>query len=56
MDAVNQDHARLRRWPSSGPDGVDVYFDNVGGDRLEAAPSAQPRRAACGMISPVQRH
>ncbi|MBG6106382.1 NADPH-dependent curcumin reductase CurA, partial [Micromonospora vinacea] len=36
------------------PDGVDVYFDNVGGDHLEAAISAMNlhgRAAICGMIS-----
>jgi NADPH-dependent curcumin reductase CurA len=36
------------------PEGIDVYFDNVGGDHLEAAlNSAKPfaRMALCGMIS-----
>ena len=36
------------------PDGIDVYFDNVGGDHLEAAISAlreHGRIAACGSIS-----
>ncbi len=36
------------------PDGIDVYFDNVGGEHLEAAiNSARPfaRFALCGMIS-----
>jgi hypothetical protein len=36
------------------PDGIDVYFDNVGGDHLEAALSAlrtNGRIAACGAIS-----
>jgi NADPH-dependent curcumin reductase CurA len=36
------------------PDGIDVYFDNVGGEHLEAAlMSARPfgRFALCGMIS-----
>ena len=36
------------------PDGIDVYFDNVGGDHLEAALSAlrtNGRIAACGSIS-----
>lgn len=36
------------------PDGIDVYFDNVGGDHLEAALGAMRtygRVAVCGMIS-----
>jgi NADPH-dependent curcumin reductase CurA len=36
------------------PDGIDVYFDNVGGDHLEAALTASrplARFALCGMIS-----
>ncbi|NIR38112.1 MAG: zinc-binding dehydrogenase, partial [Actinobacteria bacterium] len=36
------------------PDGVDVYFDNVGGDHLEAALWAMSdfaRIVACGSIS-----
>ncbi|MBM0276502.1 NADP-dependent oxidoreductase [Micromonospora tarensis] len=39
---------------TAAPDGVDVYFDNVGGDHLEAAISAMNRHgrvAICGMIS-----
>ncbi|MCB5907013.1 NADP-dependent oxidoreductase [Streptomyces pinistramenti] len=38
----------------AAPDGIDVYFDNVGGDHLEAAISAfnvHGRAAICGMIS-----
>lgn len=38
----------------AAPDGIDVYFDNVGGEHLEAAiGSLRPhgRVAACGMIS-----
>ncbi|TJZ55674.1 NADP-dependent oxidoreductase [Streptomyces piniterrae] len=38
----------------AAPDGIDVYFDNVGGDHLEAAISAlnvHGRVAVCGMIS-----
>lgn len=38
----------------AAPDGVDVYFDNVGGDHLEAAIGALReggRAAICGMIS-----
>ncbi|WP_329102410.1 NADP-dependent oxidoreductase [Micromonospora sp. NBC_01699] len=37
----------------AAPDGIDVYFDNVGGDHLEAALSAlrlHGRVAICGMI------
>ncbi|RAO02577.1 NADP-dependent oxidoreductase [Micromonospora noduli] len=39
---------------AAAPEGVDVYFDNVGGDHLEAAISAMNlhgRAAICGMIS-----
>ena len=39
---------------AAGPDGIDVYFDNVGGDHLEAAIGAMRRggRAAlCGAVS-----
>ncbi len=38
----------------AAPDGIDVYFDNVGGDHLEAALSALRRNgrvAMCGAIS-----
>jgi NADPH-dependent curcumin reductase CurA len=38
----------------AAPDGIDVYFDNVGGDHLEAAISAlnlHGRITVCGMIS-----
>lgn len=38
----------------AAPDGVDVYFENVGGEHLQAALSAMNhngRIAACGMIS-----
>ncbi|WP_089157369.1 NADP-dependent oxidoreductase, partial [Micromonospora sp. NBS 11-29] len=38
---------------AAAPDGVDVYFDNVGGDHLEAAIGAMNlhgRAAICGMI------
>jgi NADPH-dependent curcumin reductase CurA len=36
------------------PDGIDAYFDNVGGDHLDAAPACArnfARFALCGMIS-----
>ncbi|HEX7744644.1 MAG TPA: NADP-dependent oxidoreductase [Micromonosporaceae bacterium] len=39
---------------AAAPDGIDVYFDNVGGDHLEAAIAAMRlhgRAAICGMIS-----
>jgi len=38
----------------AAPEGIDVYFDNVGGDHLEAAIKAlrlRGRAAICGMIS-----
>jgi NADPH-dependent curcumin reductase CurA len=38
----------------AGPDGIDVYFDNVGGPQLEAAIGALRRRgriALCGAVS-----
>jgi len=38
----------------AAPEGIDVYFDNVGGDHLEAAIGAlrpSGRAAICGMIS-----
>ena len=44
-------HELLRE---AAPDGIDVYFDNVGGDHLEAALGALRRSgrvAICGMIS-----
>jgi NADPH-dependent curcumin reductase CurA len=39
---------------AAAPDGIDVYFDNVGGEHLEAAISCMRvhgRAALCGMIS-----
>ena len=39
---------------AAAPDGIDVYFDNVGGDHLEAAIACMRdhgRIAACGSIS-----
>ncbi|MBC9724136.1 NADP-dependent oxidoreductase [Streptomyces sp. TRM68367] len=44
-------HEQLRE---AAPDGIDVYFDNVGGEHLEAAISAlnlRGRAVICGMIS-----
>lgn len=44
-------HAQLRQ---AAPDGIDVYFDNVGGDHLEAAFSSlrvHGRVIACGSIA-----
>jgi NADPH-dependent curcumin reductase CurA len=44
-------HEQLTR---AAPDGIDVYFDNVGGDHLEAAIAALRRNgrvALCGAIS-----
>jgi NADPH-dependent curcumin reductase CurA len=38
----------------AAPDGIEVYFDNVGGDHLEAAIASfklHGRAAICGMIS-----
>ncbi|MFF3408957.1 NADP-dependent oxidoreductase [Streptomyces sp. NPDC002742] len=43
-----------RQLREAAPDGVDVYFDNVGGDHLEAAIGSlnrDGRIAVCGMIS-----
>ncbi len=43
-----------RQLKTAAPDGIDVYFDNVGGEHLEAAITAlRPfgRVAACGSIS-----
>jgi NADPH-dependent curcumin reductase CurA len=42
------------RLTAAAPDGIDVYFDNVGGDHLEAALAAlknHGRIVACGAIS-----
>ncbi|KAL6576051.1 hypothetical protein OROHE_000522 [Orobanche hederae] len=41
-------------WPGHFPQGIDIYFDNVGGDMLEAALlniNLNGRVVACGMIS-----
>lgn len=42
----------------AAPNGIDVYFDNVGGEQLDAALACmnwQGRIAACGMISEYDR-
>jgi NADPH-dependent curcumin reductase CurA len=44
----------LPQLQAAAPDGIDVYFDNVGGEHLEAAIAAlkvHGRAAICGMIS-----
>ena len=44
----------LEQLRKAAPDGIDVYFDNVGGDHLEAAITMlklHGRAAICGMIS-----
>ena len=48
------DGAVARQLREAAPDGIDVYFDNVGGDHLEAAIGSlrlHGRVAVCGMIS-----
>jgi NADPH-dependent curcumin reductase CurA len=43
---------------AAAPDGIDVYFDNVGGDHLEAALDVlrvRGRVALCGAISDYNR-
>jgi NADPH-dependent curcumin reductase CurA len=50
----HQDGDLTRALKAAAPDGIDVYFDNVGGDHLEAALSAMRlygRIIACGAIS-----
>jgi NADPH-dependent curcumin reductase CurA len=51
----NYKHGDIRaHLADAAPDGIDVYFDNVGGDHLEAALSClreHGRIAACGAIS-----
>ncbi|MEU4554789.1 NADP-dependent oxidoreductase [Micromonospora violae] len=55
FDAAFDYHDGIREsLRAAAPDGVDVYFDNVGGDHLEAAISAMNlhgRVAICGMIA-----
>ena len=53
--AVDYKATPIRRGlAQAAPEGIDVYFDNVGGDHLEAAITAlrlRGRVAICGMIS-----
>jgi NADPH-dependent curcumin reductase CurA len=53
--AFNYKDGRVReQLKAAAPDGIDVYFDNVGGDHLEAAISCMRnngRIVACGAIS-----
>jgi len=56
FDAVFDYHQRPVReaLAEAAPDGIDVYFDNVGGDHLEAAIGAMRthgRIVACGSVS-----
>jgi len=56
FDAAFNYHDRpvVEQLLAAAPDGIDVYFDNVGGDHLEAAITAlnvHGRVAVCGMIS-----
>ncbi|RKR87159.1 hypothetical protein BDK92_1432 [Micromonospora pisi] len=49
-----RDQPVRRSLAEAAPEGIDVYFDNVGGDHLEAALSAlrlHGRVAICGMIA-----
>ena len=54
-DVFDYNEQRPRTRPADlAPDGIDVYFDNVGGDHLEAAIGAlrtHGRIVACGSIS-----
>ncbi|WP_354697775.1 Putative NADP-dependent oxidoreductase YfmJ [Paraconexibacter sp. AEG42_29] len=60
LDAVldHRDGRIADQVAAAAPDGLDVYFDNVGGDHLEAALDHLKiggRIAACGMISGYAR-
>jgi len=49
-----RDHTLRDAVAAAAPDGIDIYFDNVGGDQLEAAIGAlrtRGRIVACGSIS-----
>src|SRR3954452_2194678 len=48
----------VERLREAAPDGIDVYFDNVGGDHLEAALATLRRRgrvAICGAVSEYEQ-
>ncbi|HEY6048990.1 MAG TPA: NADP-dependent oxidoreductase [Sphingomicrobium sp.] len=48
----------LKSLAAAAPDGIDVYFDNVGGDHLDAALACARRNARfaiCGMIEAYNR-
>jgi NADPH-dependent curcumin reductase CurA len=54
FDAAFNYHEGLDQLAKLAPDGIDVYFDNVGGDHLQAALDAlrpHGRIALCGAIS-----
>jgi NADPH-dependent curcumin reductase CurA len=57
--AFNHRHGALEaRLRAVAPDGIDVYFDNVGGDHLRAALAVLRRRgrvALCGAVSQYER-
>jgi len=53
-DAFDYHDAPSKHLRAFAPDGIDVYFDNVGGDQLEAAISAtrdHARIVMCGAVS-----
>jgi NADPH-dependent curcumin reductase CurA len=54
VEAFNYHDGVREQLKAAAPDGIDVYFDNVGGDHLEAAIARlrnHGRVAECGMIS-----
>jgi NADPH-dependent curcumin reductase CurA len=54
VEAFNYHDGVREQLKAAAPDGIDVYFDNVGGDHLEAAIARMRnhgRVAECGMIS-----
>ena len=58
--AINYREGSLRKnLKAAAPDGIDVYFENVGGEHLDAAlPRMNPlgRIPVCGMISAYNTH